>query len=92
MGVPKEKDLTPQEKFQADRLAKLQFAEIRNNRQSIEYLNRTFLGLVDKEKIPCNYRVDSEYIGFYTNHPVIRFMGRLFQDILDGKIILKEEV
>lgn len=90
MGVPKE-ELTPQEKFQADRLAKIQFAEIRNNRKYVEFINDKFHELLKQGKVPCGYQNDFFEIGFIPNYAFIPFISRLFDDIATGKIVLPND-
>ena len=89
MGVPKEKELTREEMFQADRLAKLQFAEIKHDRSAVSELSRAFED-IPRHLVPCNYGRDV-MTSFTPNYRFIGPVLKILSDIRDGKIVLVDE-
>jgi len=83
------KQLTPKEKFQADRLAKLQFSEIKHDRRAMAELSKAFQS-IPRDLIPCNYGRDI-MTNFTPNYRFIEPVLKILSDISEGKIILKEE-
>lgn len=87
MKESKENKLTVEQKFQADRLAKLQFYEIKHDRNAMSELSKAFEN-IPIEFIPCNYGRDL-MTSFTPNYRFIQPVLKILEDIRDGKIILK---
>lgn len=78
------KELTAEQKYQADRLAKLTYQKNMGNQRIVDEICKMVSAIPD-ETIPCDY-------GIYQVGDIYRFqkiIRRLVRDINEGKIILK---
>lgn len=85
------KNLSVEQKYQADRLARKQHQEIKNDRKTVDYLSARTNKLWDEGKIPESYKCYNETdLNFFPNHFFVWVFKNILDKIESGEIDLKK--